>query len=149
MIQMTELSVRDLDVFTDGIEVLLSDRGVTLCYLYGSYARGTMTGLSDLDIGVVLSSETTRDKYTDIILNLTSTLSRRLTDIDVDVRVLNDAPVEFRYNVIANGQLIFCSDDIIRARFETETIRVYLDFRPVLDTYYQYMHRRLEEADHL
>lgn len=54
----------------------------------------------------------------------------------IDVVVLNDAPVEVAYDIIAKGNLIYCGDNETRVAFETRLMREYLDLKPYLDLYY-------------
>ncbi|MGQ9631107.1 MAG: hypothetical protein ACUVXI_12495 [bacterium] len=50
--------------------------------------------------------------------------------IPVDVRVLNFAPLSFRYSVIRAGVPIFVRDDDARVDFEVLTLAKYFDFEP-------------------
>ncbi|MDI6774073.1 MAG: nucleotidyltransferase domain-containing protein [Verrucomicrobiota bacterium] len=48
----------------------------------------------------------------------------------VDVHVLNDAPLSFRYRVVSSGVLVLDGDPDARAEFESLTRVEYFDFRP-------------------
>jgi hypothetical protein len=62
--------------------------------------------------------------------NLATILSRK-TGYPVDVRVLNNAPVSFVYNVL-KGKLIFEKNEDVRCQVMENTIRSYLDMKPIL-----------------
>jgi hypothetical protein len=56
----------------------------------------------------------------------------------VDVRVLNFAPVPFVYQVI-RGMLIFDRNEDLRVHVVEETVRKYLDLKPMI-------HKGIKEA---
>lgn len=144
---MNELDAAELSaLFPEIVDVLVKNE-VVLAYLHGSYATGTATPLSDLDIAVLLSPTTPTSRYYKILLALTYELSQLVPGIEVDVHFLNYAPSEFRYNVITHGRVLYCEDDQIRAEFETATLDEYLDFKYSLDIYYYYMRKRFSESD--
>ncbi len=144
---MTTENNEIISKLTDHIEEVVSEYEVVLCYLYGSYATDSHTPLSDIDVGILFHESVDRSEYPSRMLKIMGELDRIIRKVDVDVSVLNDAPVELRYNVIAEGKLIYCADESIRIKFETTTIRDYLDFKPILDTYYRYIRESYEELD--
>ena len=113
----------------DGVirEVLDADPSVRLAYLFGSMARGTAGPLSDIDIGVVFSGGDTA------LGTLEDRLVERLRTDRVDLVSLAAAPVPLRYRVVRDGRLLLSRDEVLRERFEVDTIRRYLDFKPLRD----------------
>lgn len=59
---------------------------VVFAYVYGSYARGMAGRFSDLDIAVFLR-DSGHQRYMELLSELPVDI-----DVEVDVRVLNDAP---------------------------------------------------------
>ncbi len=58
-------------------------------------------------------------------------LERELEDIidfPVDVRIINYAPLSFRFKIIKNSVLLFSKDEEIRGDFESLSIVEYHDF---------------------
>lgn len=55
----------------------------------------------------------------------------------VDVRILNSAPLSFRYNVIKHGRHLAVFDDDARCDFEEATVSNYFDFAPYRKMYLQ------------
>ena len=49
----------------------------------------------------------------------------------VDIRILNFAPVPFRFQVI-RGKLIYVRDEEVHSEFIEDTMRIYLDIKPIL-----------------
>lgn len=64
---------------------------VELAYLFGSTAEGTEGPLSDIDIGVYLSSKLTKGERIEKRLELMGELSTLLKNDHVDLLVMNDA----------------------------------------------------------
>jgi len=50
----------------------------------------------------------------------------------VDLIILNNAPVELKYKVIATGKIIFQKNSTIRTEFEADALSRYFDYLPVL-----------------
>ena len=125
---------------------LFSSSNVILCYLYGSYARNQQTSLSDLDLAILLDKNSTSQERGYISLDLSNSIGKLMKGIEVDVRVLNDAPLEHRYNVVREGRVIYSAYEDIRLEFESMTLMRYFDFKPIIDQYYQYMYQRIEET---
>lgn len=62
-------------------------------------------------------------------------LEEALSPIEVDLVLLNRAPIVLRYEVISQGTVLYCEDDDFRTDFEDIVLRDYLDFKPFLDQY--------------
>jgi len=92
-------------------------------YLHGSFVEGDFR---DVDIAVYLTG-ISKGEALQYELNLESELNK-LTGFLVDVRILNHAPLSFRFSVIKNGLLLFSRDERIRCGFECLTITEYHDF---------------------
>jgi predicted nucleotidyltransferase len=67
--------------------------------------------------------------YTEYELSLAVELERE-TGVDIDVRVLNDAPPAFRHRAV-KGELLIDHDPERRFRFIEETVWEYLDYEPL------------------
>ncbi len=104
---------------------------VTLAYLFGSRAEGNIGPLSDYDIAVLLDRDADHEAAR---LRLTRQLRRALrTETEaVDLVLLNEAPVELAFNVIANGKLICQRDLATRVEYEATVMSRYYDLLPML-----------------
>ncbi len=101
-------------------EVLRGKEEVIFAYLHGSFLTGNFR---DVDVAVYL----TESKDVSYELNLEVEL-KEILKLPVDVRILNSAPLSFRFNVIKNGLILFSRDERARSEFESRTISEYHDF---------------------
>ena len=101
---------------------------IELAYLFGSRAGGKIGPLSDYDIAV-LYSKTPPAQTT---YNMAHRIATRLMTDRIDLAVLNRAPIELRYAVIATGIIIYEINAAVRVEFEATTLSRYGDFLPVL-----------------
>jgi predicted nucleotidyltransferase len=119
---------------------------VVLAYLYGSYALGQEWTESDLDVGVLFEERESSYEVFRRALRHAAELQSKLGEIEIDLRELNGAPVEFLMQVIKPNRCLYARSERERVQFETRVIREYLDFKPVLDEYYSQLRRRLKEG---
>ncbi|MBM3135452.1 MAG: nucleotidyltransferase domain-containing protein [Chloroflexi bacterium] len=119
---------------------------LVLAYLYGSYAKGHPWTYSDVDIAVLFDQSVAPESYLDHKLRYIDEVTQLLHFENIDIQELNGAPVEFSYRVIRDGLLLYARSEEERARFEAAILEEYLDFRPVLDTYYRHLFQRLKEG---
>jgi uncharacterized protein len=82
-----------------------------------------------VDFVVLLSPTTGKPGETQaaLISDLTLALGRS----DIDVVILNNAPLLLRERAISRSRLVYCSDAVARLRFETATRREYFDTDPL------------------
>lgn len=113
--------------------------GVTCCYLFGSRAGQDFYPNSDIDLAVIFSkfSGTKHDLALEVEMH--DAFAEILKPLEVDLLFLQKAPIYLKFDVIKNGKVIYCADEEFRTDFEAITVRDYLDFKPVLDTYYREM----------
>ena len=92
--------------------------------LYGSHATPQQTPLSDIDLAVVAPPGQQLDQ-----LSLSGNVADLVGD-DVSLTLLNDAPLPFRFRVLADGRPLFVFDEAGLADFTEQTLHYYHDFRP-------------------
>ncbi len=109
--------------------VLEQQGSVVFAYLFGSFIDAEIP-FHDIDLGVYFTPEMDRLEMSQAALELTGHLSNTLA-FPVDVRVLNHAPVSFVFKVL-RGRLIYERDENARCRVMENTVRSYLDIRPIL-----------------
>ncbi len=111
-------------------------------YLYGSYAQGRASALSDIDIAVL--TQPIEEQRT--LWRLEDHWSAQWPDA-VDLHVLNLAPLTFRYEVIANGKRLWAADSSVISQ-ESLILRRYWDEQPRLDyIWQQHVRHTLEQKD--
>ena len=116
-------------------------------YLFGSHAEGIANTLSDVDLGVLLSSQVSPEEYFDIRCRYNIMFADVLKTARVDVVVLNGAPVHLAFQIIAPRAIVFERDPVSRAHFEMGITRKFLDFRPFLETRKTYVKRQLLQGE--
>jgi predicted nucleotidyltransferase len=102
---------------------------VCLAYLFGSRAGGNVGPLSDYDFGVLLDHGAEIPPLRD---ELTHVLVTHLGIDRVDVVILNEAPIELAYAVIAQGVVLYQRDLATRVEYEATVMGLYGDYLPVL-----------------
>lgn len=100
---------------------------VVFAHLHGSFL--TSEAFHDVDVAVHLAPRVPRRLPR--ALDLAEWLARE-TGLPVDVRLLNDATLAFRYHVFRTGRLLLSRDDELLADCMERTMREYLDIAPLL-----------------
>ena len=96
---------------------------ISFAYLHGSFAEKDT--FNDIDIAVYLSK--LPGSQLEYELELETKLIQVLGRI-ADVRILNKAPLSFRYHVIKQGVPLLIRDDNERVEFQEFTLSRYFDF---------------------
>lgn len=100
-------------------------REILFAYLHGSFREGA--GFRDIDLALYINKNeiSALDYELDLEILLQSMLR-----YPFDVRILNNCPLSFAYQVIKHGERIYVNDDDQRAIFEERVLARYLDFLP-------------------
>lgn len=131
---MTYTGIRYFQISAQGKEVIIARIGDCLgklsdlefAYVHGSFVMENQ--FRDVDVAVYL--KTTPSSPLQLELNLETELGGIVDKYPVDVRILNVAPLSFRYNVIRYGKPIAVINDDARCDFEELTLCHYFDFAP-------------------
>ncbi len=108
----------------------LSKQGyVRLAYLFGSVARGEEGKLSDVDVAVLLDDSLDKKEKFYLQLELISGITEILKTDEVDLVVINDAPLSLNYEIIKANCPIFVRDEAEKIDFEHGVLSKYLDMR--------------------
>jgi predicted nucleotidyltransferase len=117
------------------IDQIKKDRDIVALYAFGSLAAGDLKSLSDLDFGILLSAKLDKQKRFDRHLDLIGKFNVILKTEEVDLVLMNDAPMRFSHNIIKSGKLLHCASQLELADFVEKTIKIYLDFRYFRDAF--------------
>jgi predicted nucleotidyltransferase len=109
--------------------ILASLEGVRLVYLFGSQVEGSPGPMSDHDFGLLVDRAADGQR---IQAQLAHELACALQTDRVDVVLLDRAPVELAYGVVARGQVLFERDVATRVEYEAQVLSRYGDYLPVL-----------------
>lgn len=118
---------------------------VKLAYLFGSRAKGNAARKSDFDIAVLFEKENDHTDYFDKAIYLADEL-RDYFPAEIDIAALNQAGSLLKYEVIANGRLLYSCDERFRLDFEVSSINEYIDDKYVRDIYYNALKERVEKG---
>jgi predicted nucleotidyltransferase len=127
-------------------ERLRENPSVLFAYLFGSYGKGTAGPLSDVDIALYLDESEKRTNFTDERLNLLDLANRVLRTDEVDLIILNEAPLSLKFQVLKTGQLLFSKDQTTRVHFETSVFDQYMDHEPLRYRNWRGLAARLKEG---
>lgn len=125
MIRYSPLPENIEKLLPEAYKYLRADEDILFAYLFGSLARKKAGPLSDVDIGVYCGEGLSLpEKKLEILGNLAGILK---TD-EIDLVVLNRAPLALRMKILENKKVIVDKAPLIRHRYESLTMRQYFDF---------------------
>jgi len=96
---------------------VLRQAGARFAYLHGSRATGQNRAHSDVDIAAHFGGRPPNSF--DVLL-----------PSEVDLLILDDAPLELAGRVAVGGRLLFEDDQLARIRWEALTRKIYFDEQP-------------------
>ena len=102
-------------------ERLLREPGILFVYLHGSFANEN--SFRDIDVGIVMVSPMDLTYEADLSYELSRTLGH-----EVELKVINGAPVAFQMAVLRGGRLLFTRDDEARSEFIEDVGRRYREY---------------------
>jgi len=107
--------------FSKIIETIKSHPGVVAVYLFGSYAKGEQTPMSDVDIAVILDKPTPESEA-DV---------GSMATPEIDVVLFHRLPLHVKFEVFKHGKELFVRDEERLAEIKLEVMREYLDTSPM------------------
>jgi predicted nucleotidyltransferase len=116
----------DIDARMTRLGSVLEKRGeVAFAYLFGGLARGARRPLSDVDIAVYLrGTESGAETKLELIGLLTDTLGSD----EVDLVILNRAPVSLVGRILRQRRVLVDKEPRLRHLFESRMSREFFDF---------------------
>jgi predicted nucleotidyltransferase len=122
--------VMNVQTLKDDLSIIMAGlSGVRLVYLFGSQIEGSLGPMSDYDLGLLVEHGADGQR---IQARLTHELANALQTDCVDVVLLNRAPIELAYAIIAQGKLLYERDVAARVEYEAQVLTRYGDYLPVL-----------------
>jgi predicted nucleotidyltransferase len=107
---------------------------VVFAYLFGGLARGAPNPLSDVDIAVYFRAGTEPGEEK---LALFDALTDALGTSELDLVILNRAPISLVGRVLQNNRCLIDKEPLLRHRFESAKRREYFDFRIKEDAFFK------------
>ena len=114
-------------------EALAARKEILEAYLFGSHARGEARPDSDIDVAVYIDEAVADDGYWGYRAELTTDLMVALGVNEVDVVVLNKAPILLYHRVLRDGVRLLSRDLRATTTRAGRALSYYFDFLPQLD----------------
>lgn len=123
---------------------LASIPGAIAAFVFGSYGTEYQTPLSDVDIAVLFRYGAEPDLEREL------SLKEEVCDIageeNVDLVVINRAPLPLQHRILSTGRQLFVADEIQLADFIEGVIKRYPDLKIDLDSFYRDYDEAFREA---
>ena len=129
----------DFEGAVQKLKDFLSDcEDIVFAYLHGSFVEGEE--FRDVDVAVFLAGGTVRSRDdVEYEISLSLRLGKEM-GLPLDVKLLNEAPLSFRYHA-SRGMLLMTKDESSREEFLNRTWGEYFDFLPLSRIYREEMTR--------
>jgi predicted nucleotidyltransferase len=126
------ISAKEKEILTERISDILKAREyIVFAYIFGSFV--SEDGFKDVDIAV-FTSGVEGESPLELELTLEGEIGHAI-HIPVDIRIINDAPVSFIYNVLKGGIVIVDNNKSLRSDFEGLVYKKYFDFQHLRNEY--------------
>jgi predicted nucleotidyltransferase len=120
-------------------QLLERERRVIFAYLFGGMASGRVTPLSDVDIAVYVSNDSDLSAYK---LELFDKLTGVLGTAELDLIILNSAPLSLSGRIVRNRKVLVDKDHHRRYEYESIILRKFFDFRIKEADYFRWRYGR-------
>lgn len=115
---------------------------IVAAYIFGSFATGKTTDLSDIDIAVLLQDKGSLELQLELIGDILEALRTE----DFDLVILNNCPPYMQYEVVSSGKIIYEKDREARCEFQVRALQRYFDVKHIYDEYNYYLKKRIKEG---
>jgi uncharacterized protein len=105
------------------VDLFLRESNIIFAYLFGGLARDRSKPLSDVDIALYL-----KDSKKLNFLSLYLEISKTLGTDEIDLIVLNTAPVSLTGRILQHRKILVDKDPFLRHRYESRILRNFFDF---------------------
>ena len=105
------------------IDLFQSDSNIVFSYLFGGLLKKRLSPLSDVDLSVYLRNPKKLD-----YLQLLSSISRVLGTDEIDLVILNQAPLSLSGRILQNRRVLSDRDPFLRNKYESLILRKFFDF---------------------
>lgn len=126
MIKFEKLPANILSRIPEVKKTLVQDENVVFAYIFGGLAEGKVKPLSDIDLSVYLRDT---DNLAEYKIYLFDRLTNSLGTSELDLIILNTAPISITGRIVQNRQILVDKDPPIRHAYESLTLREFFDFK--------------------
>ncbi len=104
-------------------DLFMEDSNIVFAYLFGGLAREKRGPLSDVDLGIYVTNMK-RLNY----LSSFSRISQILSTDEIDLVVLNSAPISLAGRILQRRKILIDKDPFLRHQYESRILREFFDF---------------------
>lgn len=105
-------------------DLFLSDSNTIFSYLFGGLLKERASPLSDVDLSVYLKNPKRFD-----YLELYGRISRVLGTDEIDLVILNNAPLALAGRILQNRKVLIDKNPFLRHKYESLILREFFDFQ--------------------
>jgi uncharacterized protein len=113
------------------LDILKAKEYILFAYTFGSFVSEGR--FKDVDVGIFVSS-VGNEPPLKLELKLEGEIGEAI-HVPVDIRIINNAPVPFVYNVLKGGMVIVDKNKSLRSDFEGLIYKKYFDFQHLRNEY--------------
>ncbi len=117
------------------VDAIAGDADVSALFSFGGLAAGRLSPLSDLDFAVLLSKRLSRRQRSEKLLELIGVFNSVFRTDEIDLVLLNDAPLKFDHRILKTGKLLHVRNEGELVDFREKVVKLYLDFRYFRDSF--------------
>ena len=114
------------------IKLLKKKFNCEVVILFGSYARGDQRPDSDVDIAIKTKKKISKKEMFEMTQELEQLLKK-----DIDLIDLNAISDSFRYEILMNGQILYCEDSYQFDLYKLDMFREYLELNESRKRHYR------------
>ncbi|MBA7515274.1 hypothetical protein ES705_07313 [subsurface metagenome] len=109
-------------------ELISRFEDVEMAYVFGSFLQSD--DFNDIDVALLISKELNPYERFKFAMKVARELEREIKPrVEFDVKIQNYSPIEFQYEVLKKGKVVFLRERSKKVEYEYELISNYLDFR--------------------
>jgi len=116
-------------------------------WLFGSYAKGNQTPLSDIDIAYLSTDELKPSRAEELDKKLYNSLSRLFETDDISLVNLRGAPLSLIFSALKEGRVLFCRTPEEISGFKEHTINLYPEAKRIRHTVLLDFEARMKGTD--
>lgn len=125
-------------------KILQSFENIEFALLFGSYAKGCESYLSDIDIAIYTKKQIDIFTQGEILAQLESQFDKR-----IDLVVLNElfkSNAKLSFNIVDNHNLLFCKNKEKYVEFKTNSLKYFFDMKYMYDMFDDSLKQRLNDG---
>ena len=124
-----------LERLPEVIQAIKMRSEVIALYAFGSVAKKELKPLSDLDFAILLAGQLNRQQRFEKHLELIGLFNDVLRTDEVDLILMNDAPLRFCHTILKSGKLLYCNNKSDLIDICDKVVANYLDFKFFRDSF--------------